>query len=114
MEATTRTSDELNWKLLGIRSERSNIEARLKFLENEERRLTSVGLTGTPKAGKGKTKKAAPATGQTRKRALSEETRQKMRDAAHKRWAGKSKTSAAAAPAPEAAAEAPPESPASA
>lgn len=88
MEANQRQSDELNWKIAGIRAERGRIEERLKYLNEQEQQLTHAGLTSTSTA-KPKAK--------TRKRQLSPETREKMRAAARKRW---NKPEQAPAPAP--------------
>lgn len=80
-----RLSDEINWKLGGIRAERTRVQERLDYLTAEESRLINAGVIGaqTKTAANGKTKTAAKTK---RKRVLSPETREKMRQAAAKRW----------------------------
>jgi len=78
MDTNQRQSDELNWKIAGIRAERGRITDRLKYLDEQERQLVGGGMTNA--AAK------APAKAKTRKRQLSPETREKMRAAARKRW----------------------------
>jgi hypothetical protein len=80
METNQRQSDELNWKIAGIRAERGRIEERLKYLDEQERQLVGGGMTQAPTA---KPKAKAKTV---RKRILSPETREKMRAAARKRW----------------------------
>jgi hypothetical protein len=77
-----KNSDLVNWQISGIKAERERVQARLTYLENEEKRLAGSAMIGTAKASKAKN--AAP---KTRKRKISPEARQKMRDAANKRWA---------------------------
>lgn len=91
----TRQSDALNWTLKGIRAERVQLQERLEYLASEERRLTGNGLTG--KATQATTTKTASKKLPPRKRKLSAETRQKMREAAQKRWHKKEATTTSAA-----------------
>jgi hypothetical protein len=93
METNQRQSDELNWTVAGIRSERARIEERLKYLNEREQQLVGGGMTSAAATPTPKTKAKA----KSRKRQLSPETREKMRAAARKRW-NKPETTSAPAP----------------
>jgi hypothetical protein len=82
MAIDQKTSDDLRWKLSGIRAELGQIEERRKYLVEQEANLTGTGLLGTATATKGKTVKKPL----KRQRTISEETRQKMREAAARRF----------------------------
>lgn len=87
------TSDILNWQLRGIRAERDQIKARLEFLDREEARLISAGMTGQTK-GKAKAKAKAAGVPQ-RTRVFTEEQKRKMSEAATRRWERKRAAEAA-------------------
>lgn len=77
-------SDELKWKLAGIRDEIKQTDLRRAYLIEQEQALINAGLTGT----NGKAKSTPKVAGK-RKRQIDPETRRKMSEGAKKRWAEK-------------------------
>jgi hypothetical protein len=71
-------NDTATWQLIGIAQERQSLQSRLDYLNQQERSLR--GRTGRVRIGP---EGAIP----TRKRVISDEQRQKMREAQQARWA---------------------------
>lgn len=92
-------NNELKWQLTGIREEKKSYETYLAYLNEQEKIISDRLLTGTapgvarttpgrkPTTTKGVTN-GTTTTGpvKRRKRVMSPEQRQKMSDAARKRW----------------------------
>lgn len=83
----TTQSDELNWKLQGVRTEISQHEARITYLRQIEQSLVSNGMTGTPTAENGKGK-AAPAKAKAKgRKPMSEDAKKRQSEALKRAWA---------------------------
>src|SRR3954471_16749760 len=105
-QGMNRGSDELSWKLAGLRHERQQVEERLNYLREEERRLTGLGLTGPAKDAKVASAAKGGSKGVVAKpnkwtANLSPETRKKMADAARRRWDAQRQAKAQGQPTPE-------------
>jgi hypothetical protein len=95
-------ADEARWLLAGVQREKEQVQARLDYLERQEKTLTDRAMTGTPTtvattAATGRGKATVATTGskgtvkaagpiQQRRRPPSEAQRKKMSAAATKRW----------------------------
>jgi hypothetical protein len=75
-------SDEVRWKLFGLRADIQATNERLEYLRGQEKSLVDTSMTGTPS-------KTLTATAKNKavkkRRVVSEETRQKMREAQRRR-----------------------------
>lgn len=88
--------DSINWELAGIAGEKQRLEARLNYLTERERTLRNQGLTGSTRSTKTGKKTTSTTAVKTRKRTLSAEHRQKMSEAAKKRWEARRQSTAQA------------------
>src|ERR1044072_9124044 len=87
-------NDETRWKIDGIKAELAKTDERRGYLQGLITKLSGNGDPLGPVKGKGATA-SKPKT--KRKRVISEETRQKMRDGARKRWEARNQPQTATA-----------------
>jgi hypothetical protein len=82
-----RATDDAQWKLEGIQAERGRLQARLKYLDEQEAFMRDRAMTGpAPAAKPTKSNDKGNGKGKRARRVFSAETKKKMADAQRRRW----------------------------